>query len=183
MITWTPNFSLLGRNITFKSLYASWKIEEWGWSWEVCISKLHSSSYLDLTWGDMVSSALLRLPLISWELQLFSFITEHQMEPVSLLSENCLCGTPFRRGHLNQWHGMPDQRPTWGLTCAEESDFKKLSAFSLRSLAFPLNWARANPLGHALQGTAGRSNMTSSAKKGDERYRQLCFSPWKSINS
>lgn len=135
----------------------------------------------------MVYSALLRLPLISWELQLFSFITAHQKESVSLLSETCLCGTPFRCNQLNQWHQMRGRRATWGLACAEEGDCKELSdlpAFSLQSLAglpaFPLNQAQANPLSCALWGTgypAGRSNMSSSAKKGGEQCRELSVSP------
>jgi len=77
--------------------------------------------------------------------------------------------------------------PPWGLACAEESDCKKLSdppAFPLQSLAvlaaFSLNQAWANPLGRPLQGTgypAGRSNMTSSAKKGGERCGEVYVPP------
>lgn len=99
----------------------------------------------------------------------------------------CLCGTPFRCNQLNQWHWMRGRRATWGLACAEEGDCKKLSdlpAFSLQSLAvlaaFPLNQAQANPLSRALRGTgypAGRSNVTSSAKKGGEQRREPYVSP------
>lgn len=150
----------------------------------MCISKLHRSYYLHLTCGDMVYSALSRLPLISWELQLFSFIPVHQKEPLFLLAETCLCGTPFRCNHPNRWHWMWDRRATWGLACAEEVTCKKLSDLPFLCKAwlcsFQLNRAQATLLTCALQATGypeGRSNMTSSAKKGDERCKELYVYP------
>jgi len=49
-----------------------------------------------------------------------------------------------------------------------------------------LNQAQANPSAVLFRGTgypAGRSNLTSSGRRGDEWCREVCFSPQKSINS